>query len=146
MAGPNFSSLLKKPAGEAKRPASVPAGNFPGVIKSYELGDANKNKTPYVRVHTVLTGWDETIPEEDREGIDLSKRTFRRDYYLTDDSLFRLDEFLGSLGIELAGRAYEETLPEMVGKEVLAEVGHYINPSTSEVGNQINKLSGTEAG
>ena len=40
----DFTSLLKKRAGEAKKPPAYPAADYPGIIKGFELGDANKNK------------------------------------------------------------------------------------------------------
>jgi hypothetical protein len=136
----DFSKLLQKPAGEAKKPPPLPVATFPGVIKSYELGDNNKNKTPYVRYQIGLTGWPEG--EEPIEGLDISKRTMRKDYYLTDESLWRLDEFLRSLGIEGKGRGYDEVLPEAVGASVMAEVQQYMNQDTSELGNQLGKVVG----
>jgi len=141
----DFSSLLKKPAGEAKKPEALAAGNYPGVIKSYELGDQNKNKTPYVRLALGLTGWpDGAEPQLDAKGepVDLSKRGLRRDYFLTDDALFRLDDLLRSCNIAVEGRSYEETLPELVGQPVIVEVQQYMNQSTNDIGNQVGSLAG----
>lgn len=137
----NFSELLKKPAGEAKKPPALPAADYPGIIKSFELGDNNKNKTPYVRFHLGLLGAAETVDAAEFEGIDLSKRQLRRDFYLTEDSLWRLDEFLRAVGVESAGRNYEEVLPEVVGKNVVVEVQQYLNQQTNEIGNQVGKLT-----
>src|SRR5260221_4712227 len=137
----DFSTLLRKPAGEAKKPPALPIGDYPGVIKSYELGDQNKNKTPYVRFHVGLLGWADSIPESERQAdLDLSKRQMRRDYFLTEDALWRLDEFLRSIGVKLEGRSYEEALPDAIGASILAEVQQYINQTNSEVGNQIGLL------
>lgn len=137
----DFSSLLRKPAGEAKKPPALPIGDYPAVIKSFELGDQNKNKTPYVRFHVGLLGWAESIPESERIAeVDFSKKQMRRDFFLTEDSLYRLDEFLRSVGVRMEGRNYEEVLPDAIGANVLAEVQQYINQSNSEVGNQIGLL------
>lgn len=138
---PNFSALLRKPAGEAKKPPALPAADYPAVLSSFELGDNNKNKTPYVRFMVKLTGWAESLDESDRDSdIDLVKRQMRKDFYLTDDALWRLDEFMKSIGIEANGRTYEELFPEMMGMEVIAEVRQYMNQQTSEIGNQLEKL------
>lgn len=144
---PDFSSLLRKPAGEAKKPQALPVGSYSGVVKSFEVGDNNKNKTPYVRFHLALTDWPENVDDADRSDesgslIDLSKRQLRRDYYLTDDALFRLDDFLRSVGIELANRSYEETVPEAVGAAVLIDVQQYVNQTNGELGNQVGSLAG----
>jgi hypothetical protein len=137
---PDFSQLLRKPAGEAKKPEALPVATYPGVIKSYELGDNNKNKTPYVRFAVGLTGWSET--EEPVEGVDITKRSMRKDYFLTDDSLWRLDEFLRSIGLEGKGRGYDEVIPEAIGANVLVEVQQYMDQKTSEIGNQLGRLVG----
>ena len=137
---PDFASLLKKPAGEAKRPPALPAGDYPAVVSSFEYGDQNKNKTKYVRYHVRLTGWAEGV--EPIEEMDLSKRQLRRDFFLTDDAFWRLDEFLRSTGLDPAGRSYEEVIPEIIGKNVTAEVQQYLNQQTNEIGNQIGKLVG----
>ena len=144
---PDFSTLLRKPAGEAKKPPALPAGDYPAVIKSHEVGDQNKNRTPYVRFHVGLTGFPDSVSDDERKGadgspIDLSKKQLRRDYFLTEDALWRLDEFIRSCGVESNGRSYEEVLPELVGASVLAEVQQYMNQSNNEIGNQIGKLVG----
>jgi hypothetical protein len=151
----DFSQLLRKPAGEAKRPPVLPPADYPGVIASYEVGDANKNKTPYVRFHLKLTDWGAAVPDSwtmvdpagkvvtcTKQDVDLSKRQLRRDFFLTDDALIRLDDLIRSCGIEPGGRMYEEVVPELVGHPVLMEVQQYMNQNTGEPGNQVGKVVG----
>lgn len=138
----DFSSLLRKPAGMAKKPEALPKGDYQGVIKSFELGDANKNRTPYVRFHLGLVAFPDTLDHDATQGIDLSKRQLRRDFFLTDDAMWRLDALIRSVGIEPNERPYEEILPEMVGQQVLVGVDQYLNPANSEVGNQVGSLTG----
>ena len=152
---PDFSQLLRKPAGEAKRPPVLPAGDYYGIIKGHELGDQNRNRTPYVRFQVGLMDWPDQSADEwiasDPDGtthtitkadIDLSKRQMRKDFYLTDDALWRLDEFIKSCGIDPHGRVYEEILPELTGQPVMIEVQQYLNQNTNETGNQIGKVVG----
>lgn len=138
----DFSQFLRKPAGEAKKPQALPIGDYPGVVKSFEFGDQNKNRTPYVRFHLGILDFAATVTEEEKAACgDLSKRQFRRDFYLTDDALWRLDEFLKSCGVPLSGRAYEEAIPEAAGAQVTVEVQQYVSDK-NEVGNQVGKLFG----
>lgn len=139
---PDFTELLRKPAGEAKEPPVLPQALYPGIISSHEFGDQNQNKTPYVRYHLKCTGWPEDV--EALEGVDLSKRNFRKDFYLTEDSLWRLDEFLRSVGIELEGRSYEETIPEAIGKSVNIEVVQSLSQRTNKPMNFVNDIVSAE--
>ena len=137
----NFSELLKKPAFEAKKPEALVAGDYPGIITSKELGTSQQKNTPYVRYFVQLTEWPEG-PDEADKTVDLSKRKLRRDFYFTDDALFRLDEFLRSCKIDGAGKAYEDLLDEVIGASVIAQVKQYMNKTSGEIQNEIGNLAG----
>lgn len=156
---PDFSQLLRKPVNNAKRPPALPADDYPGIIRQYEVGDNNQNKTPYVRLVIGLLDWGANTPEEwlvvdanggsstvSKSDIDLSRRQMRRDFYLTDDADWRLAELIKSCGIDTgtedAPRDFEETVPELVGQHVLVEVQQYLNQRTNEIGNQIGRVVG----
>ena len=147
----DFSSLLRKPSGQASKPMALPPGDYQGIIKSIEYGDANKNKTPYVRIQLGLIQWPDAVPEEARgqdvngvfTPLDLSKRQMRRDFYLTEEAMHRLDTLLRSCGIGGVGeRTYEEVIPELVGQQVLVEVQQQLNQNTNEVYAQVGKVAG----
>lgn len=147
MAASDFSSLLRQPAGQAKKPPVLDAGNYPALVKSYEVDNKNKNKTTYLRVHVGYTGWPEgATPQTNEDGtiIELGKRQGRRDFFLTPDALWRLDEFLRSCGLSLEGRSYEEVFPELTNKTVIASVKQYMNERNNELGNEIDALVGTD--
>lgn len=155
----DFSAIASQAAGQSKKPPRLPPADFPGVIKSFEWGDANKNKTPYVRLMLGFTAFPESLPESweefdnetqksltvTREDIDLSKRTMRKDFYMTDDSRYRMDEFLRAMNINVgtpdAPRSYAETLPELIGQGVLVEIQHQLNQQTNETFVQVGKLA-----
>lgn len=152
----DFSSMLKKQSGQAKRPKALPRGSYPGKIKAWEVGDKNKNNTPYVRFHVIPTQWPDSVDESERmqEGpngelipINLSKRQLRRDIFTqgTDgtDMMYRLDDFLKSLGLEM-GPAYEELLAQVNGKDVLIDVTQYVNQQSGELENQVEKIVGIQ--
>lgn len=122
----------------------MPSASYPGIIKTFEMGDNNKNKTPYVRFHLGYTGWPDEVDSEARAGIELQKRQQRKDFYVSEDALWRLDEFVRTCGVEPHGRAYGEIFPELIGKEVLIEVLQDLNQSTNEMFNKIEKVVGTE--
>ena len=45
----NFKDLLSTKLDDVKAPSALPEGTYHGTISSFEYGDNNKNKTPYVR-------------------------------------------------------------------------------------------------
>lgn len=141
---PNFAELLNKPAGQAKKPTVLDAGDYPVVIKGHEFGESSNKKTPYVRFNLGVLGWPEgATPQTDEEGdvVDLSKKSLRRDFFLTDDALYRLDEFLrDELGIAVEGRSYAETLPETTGAQCIADVRQGINQNTNALFNDVAGL------
>jgi hypothetical protein len=147
----DFSQLLSVPLDSIKKPPILPAGDYPGIIKQYELGDANKNKTPYIRFNLVPTDWAVTTEDTwlDSEGashsksdVDLSKRQFRRDYFLTQDALWRLTDLMKGCGLELAGKQIQDVLPELIGCQVLIEIQQYLSEKSGEFGNQVGKVVG----
>lgn len=148
MSDPNFNELLSKPVDEAKRPPAMPAGTFFGNVSKYEFDKtSSEKKTPLVRFFVSLTHAHDSIPAEDLDGIDISKRVMRREYYLTPDADWRLAEFLKSCGIETAGRSFGETIPEAQGKAVQVEVTRELNKKkpTDPPYNNISDMAGIPA-
>lgn len=148
---PDFSKFLRTSAGNAVRPAALPIELYPGKIASYELGDRNRNNTPYVQFNLVLTGWPDSVPESlratpNRDGtsvpIDLSRRRLNTKFYLTDDAYWRLDEFYRSVGIDPTDKGDMELFQMVVGSNVNVQVGQYLSTSTNELANQVDRVFG----
>lgn len=139
---PDFTKLLGKSAGQAKKPPVLEIGDYGAIITSHEMGESQNKKTPYVQYNVTLTEWPEGNAQTDEDGkaIDLSKRKMNVKFFLTEEALFRLDEFLRSLGINLNDKSYAEAIPEAEGMNVVAEVSQYMNQNTNEFANQINRL------
>lgn len=136
----DFSQLLRKPVGEAKRPPALPVGDYPGVIKGYAFGDNNRNRTPYIRFTLGLTGWPEDADPLD--GVDLSKRQKTRDYYLTDDAEWRLHDFIQTLGLDLNGQSLEEAIPQTVGCSVMVSIRQRLNQESNEQMDFVDQIVG----
>lgn len=162
---PDFSTLLRRPAAESKRPPALPADDYQGLVKSYQFGDQNQNKTPYVRYQLGLTDWGPSVPETweahdpatnrsytvGKADVDLSKRQLRRDFFLTPDALWRLKEFIESCGIEVVEEAdgtidYAPLIPQVIGQGVTIEVQQYLNQNSNEFGNQVGRVTGQAGG
>lgn len=141
----DFSTLLSKPADEVKRPPALPAGSYFGVIEKHAFDESREKKTPYVSYTVKLTGeYGDDVDAEGVEGIDIAKRTMRKDFYLTEDALWRLKEFIESCGVPSVGRSLGEIIPEVVNCRVLCEVSSQLDRRNPEdpPRNAIEKMVG----
>lgn len=132
---PDFSKLLQKPVESAERPKPKASGTYLGVVSKFEFGESREKKTPYVRFHVnnVAPGPEVDMEENAKNGVDLNKWAPWRDFYLTEDSLYRLREFIESCKINTAGRSFNETIPEVVGKPVQFEA---VNTASNKPGKE----------
>lgn len=138
---PDFTKLLGNNVADVKRPPDIPMGDYKARISSYTFGESARKKTPYVRFVAGFTGeWPDDVPESDRAGIELASKSKNVDFYLTEDSLFRLADFLKSLG--LASGTMEENLPKTVGAEVIVHVVPQLNQETGESFSQAQSMTG----
>lgn len=148
MSDVNFNELLSKPVDDAKRPPALPSGTFFGTISKQEYDKTNsEKKTPLCRFFVTLTHAHDSIPADDLDGVDVTKRILRREFYLTPDADWRLAEFLKTLGIDTTGRSFAETIPEALGKAVQVEVTRELNkkkPSDPPF-NNISDMAGIPA-
>lgn len=142
----DFNSILNTQAGQAERPKTPPVGTYVGFIKNYEFGESAQKKTKYVRFNLVASQPQPDVDEQlfmDFGGSEaLGKAKLRVDFYLTPDALYRLDEFLMSLGIELSGRTYKETLPETAQKAIQFHVSHQASnkPGSTDVFANVDQI------
>lgn len=137
---PNFASLLNKPADDVKRPVTLPDGTYFAVVKSHELGESAQKKTPYVRYHLEVT---EADPDTDTEGVEIQGKKMRADFYITDESTYRLTDFIASCGVETAGRSLGEVIPQVIGQTVMIDVTRRPNERDPEqYFNEIRKITG----
>ena len=154
------SKLTRRPISEVRKPPVLPIDMYPGVVKRFEFGDSNANKTPYLRYFLAPTGWGDNVPEVwdqwdneknesfqvNRSSINLATQQFRRDFFLTDDSLWRLKEFWESCGVaedpdKDVVEWIQETAPTLVGHPVQMEIQQYTS-NQGLLGNQVGKVVG----
>ena len=119
----DFAALLNKPTESAVKPPPLPAGDYLWGVTKYTFGESDKKKTPYVEFNLQCLQASPEIDPVGLQGIDLTKRTRDLTFYLTDDALWRLRDFLEkSLVINGQGRTFMACLPEAVGKQFIGTV------------------------
>lgn len=150
---PDFSSYLRPPVAQSKAPPPLPAEIYPGVIKSYEFREHPNTHNPMVRFTVGLTGWPSSIPATKKSvtfddgtevEIDPSKRQLSADFYLTENAIYRLVQFLEGLSIHIpvvdGCLDLEPAIQKTYGEKVGAEVEQYLNQRTGLAGNNIRNL------
>ncbi len=95
-----FEEVLDTKLGDAEAPPPFPVGNYLWKIGTPSFGEAkNENQTPYVRYMLRCV--------EPREGVDMEKfsmvkepekREIRQDFWLTEDAVHRLRDFVEKSG------------------------------------------------
>lgn len=138
----SFKDLLSTPLDLVKRPPALPQGTYEGVVKSFEFGESREKKTPFVRVYFTLIAAGEDVDPTLMEGVDLAKRAPRTDFYVTNDSMWRIKEFLASLGLDVEGRTLSEVIPEMVGANVQMYITQRSSADGQEIFNDVKTVKG----
>jgi hypothetical protein len=114
----------------AKKPTTKPPGTYSGVIASFKFDESSQKKTPFCRltVKNCQPGADVDrtllVDPEDNSPMDLSKWSPYEDYYLTEDALYRVRELMESMQMNISGRLFSETIPELVNQPVIFTFVH----------------------
>lgn len=132
---PEFSSILDTPSDQIEKPKPLPVGTYTAIVKGLPRFDkSSKKQTEFVEFTLQLTSAAEDV---DADALDeaggLQDRTIRTTYYLTENALWRLKEFIEHCG---AGNA-SDTLRERIEETPNCEVGVVIKHQPSEDGTQV---------
>lgn len=122
----DFAALLNVNADDIQPPKPLPPGPYTFIVKSHDFGESQQKKTPFVRfiVKPVAPG----------AGVDTSllpegwqEKEMRLDYYLTQDAMFRLKDFLEHLRLNISGRTIASVIPETINQQFIGNVAHKIS-------------------
>jgi hypothetical protein len=139
----DFKKLLSKNMDESERPRPLAPGTYYGRVTKFICDVSKEKKTPYVRFLLAVTSAGEGVDSESLNGVDLSKKQLRKDFYLTNDADYRLKDFIKSCGIQVAGRSFESTLPDTVNAPVIMEVTQRAaTDGSGEFYNDVNIIKG----
>jgi hypothetical protein len=134
-ATPNFSSILDESPTEIDRPKPMPEGTYTFVVGSPRYDKSPKKGTPLVEfIVRPFTAGDDVDTDALDEAGGLQGKTLKATFYLTEDAIWRLDEFHQHCGINLM----DETSRRIRNDQVLgAQVLGYVKHETSEDGTQV---------
>ena len=118
----DFQSLMSMRADDVKPPPTLPTGTYHGIIEAHKFDKSREKQTPCVTYTINVTHAGDDVDPAELAEVDLSRKQFTTNFYITPNSLFRLTDFIKSCGINTAGRSVAELVPEVIGKEVMIPV------------------------
>ena len=123
---PNFGALLDKPATDFEAPKPLPAGSYIAVVAGLPRFDkSSKKQTEFVEfTYNILKPLEDVDPDELKEMGGVQGKSIRNPYYITEDSLYRLREFLEHCRIEVDGVSLRTAIDETPGKQIVIFIGH----------------------
>lgn len=149
MSSPNFSDILDRPASETERPKPLPAGGYLCVVKGLPRRDKSAKKgTPFVEFILQPV---EAMEDVDAEALaamgGLANKTIKATYYLTEDALWRLKDFLEhTTGEEVPeGASYSQLIEQTPNCQVIAFLRHEASEDGASIFARLAKTAPLEA-
>ena len=144
---PNLASLLNKSADDVKRPVPLPDGTYFGIIESHEFTESSQKKTPGVQYNIRLTHAHEDVDLSDfeSEGGVVAEKNMRTTFWLSENALFMLTDFIAACGIETSGRQLGELVPQVIQQPVMVDVVRKPNKQGDGFYNEIRSLKSANA-
>ncbi len=140
----NFAEILSKRTDEIERPKPLPVGTYLAMVEGApELREIGKKSTPAAEFKfRILSPGDDV----DREALTamggIGEHRMRKPYFLTDESLYRLKEFLvDHLGIAENGRPIGQLLSEAPNQQVYVTVSHRPSEDGSQIYAEVKSTS-----
>lgn len=123
----DFASILDTPASDVERPKPLPVGQYYCVVKGLPRMDKSSKKQTEFAEFTLIPqqAMDENMLEAIDEAGGLEGKTIRATFYLTENALWRLKDFLvEDLGIEQGSKSIGQMINEAPGRTCLATLKH----------------------
>ena len=150
----NFSDILDKPATEIDRPKPLPTGEYVWTIQGLPRYDKSKEKqTPFyefaVKPASALDSVNEEALKEWATKSDGTMRaltdfTTKITFYITEDSLYRLQEFLGHCGIDGDGKTTRQCIDETPNCQFVGSIVHTPSKDGTAIYANIGKTAPVE--
>lgn len=122
----DFASILNKPLDDIAPPKPFPAGSYLCIVKGLPRFDkSTKKQTDFVEFTLQPIQALDDVDEEELEAFGgLTDKTLRTVYYLTENSIYRLKDFIIHCGVDASGKTPAQAINEIPGSHVIAHVKH----------------------
>jgi hypothetical protein len=137
----SFRELLSQETDKVERPRALAVGHYMGEIKGHEFGHSRNKQTPYVRfLLTPESECPDVTPTGGNDGVDLTRKELRKDFYITPAALYRLSDMLDAVLGQESGRTFDERIPDTRGAKVMFAVSQRENEEGTETFNDIGSI------
>lgn len=150
----NFTDILDKPATEIDRPKPLPIGSYIWQIQGLPRADKSKEKqTPFYEFSCKCTGalgdvdadqLQEWATKADGTTRALTDFSTRLTFYITEDSLYRLQEFLEHCGVDGEGKTTREAVEDTPNCQFVGSIVHTPSKDGTSVYANIGKTAPAE--
>jgi hypothetical protein len=136
---PHFASVLDTPVGDIERPKPLPPGQYVCVVQGQPRIDKSaKKQTEFSEYTLKLLEAMDTVDEEalttyltNKDGSKkrLQDVTTKVTFYHTENSVYRLKDFLRHCGLDIddaesEGTSLRQLIAEVPGRQVIATITH----------------------
>jgi hypothetical protein len=138
---PNFSSILDRAASEVEAPKPFPIGSYVCIVKGLPRFDKSSKKQTEFAEFTLqpISVLEDVDPDALEEFGGFADKTLRTTFYLTEEAIYRLKDFLVNCGIEPEGKTLSEMINETPGQTVIAVVGHRASEDGERIFAEVKK-------
>ena len=157
----DFESILDKPATEIDKPKPLPVGEYAWTIQGLPRYDKSKEKqTPFYEFTCKCNGALESVDEEalnewaakaDGTMRQLTDVTRRLTFYITEDSVYRLQEFLAhckatEAAVEALGQdvTTRQTIDYVANCQFVGSITHQASNDGTRIYDNIDKTAPIE--
>ncbi len=142
-----FADILDSAPSDNDRPKPLPQGSYVCLVKGLPKYDKSAKKgTPYVEFTLKPLSAGEDVDAEDLAAMGgFENKTIRATYYITEESVFRLNDFLAHCGLESDGEATRRQLIDQTpGCQVIAFIKHEASEDGQSVYAKLAKTAPVE--
>lgn len=149
-----FADILDKPATEIDRPKPLPIGSYTWSVVGLPRYDKSKEKqTPFyefqVKCLSALDDVDEEALNEwakksDGTGRALADFTQKLTFYITEGSLYRLQDFIEHCGVDNEGKSVRQAVEETPNCQFVGNITHTASKDGTTVFANIGRTAPVE--
>lgn len=139
----SFGAILDTPASDVEKPKPLPQGfYFTTLVGLPKFDKSSKKQTEYVEfTHKIIQAGEDVDQEELQAMGGIENKTLKSTFYLTENSVWRLKEFLIACGIEEG----TNSLRQMIESTPNCQVGVHVKHEPSGDGTSVFAKPGSYA-